>query len=170
MARKKKLNKRVVVFLVVGVVVIMVGGITLIIPRLPQDADALAERARQATAAKDYGAAEGAWSKAIAASNLPEHYCEAAKLQVEIANLPETPEAERIQRVRRALSMLQTALRRDPNHVEALRMLLDAYGPDAGEAFLREADRLLALVPDDHEIYFRRALAKANLAEALPGA
>ena len=169
MARKKKLNKRVVVFLVIVTVIVLAGAVVFVAPKMPQDPEALAARARAAANAKNYRVAEAAWGRAIRADPLAQYYCEAADLQIEIAGLPETPQADRVERLHRAHQMLQRAVLGDPGHVEAQRMLADFYEPGAGERYLKEADRLLALVPDDHETYFKCAVVKADLAGSLPG-
>lgn len=167
--RKKKLNKRVVVFVSIFAAVVLAAGIAFIWGKMPVDAEALAQRARQANEAENYRMAEVLWFRAIAADPLPDYSCEAAELQIKLAELPETTAAERSERLRRVHQMLETAIHADPSHVRAQRMLTEFYGPRAGETYLREAERLLALVPDDHETYYKCALTRAALASSLPG-
>ena len=71
MARRKKLNKRVVILLAVLAFVIVVGGVLWFIRRLPKDPVALDGRAQAAYEQGNYSAAAVAWQQAIGAAKDP---------------------------------------------------------------------------------------------------
>jgi len=167
MARRRKLNKRVVVFLIIVGVVMVVGGMGLVLKMLPADAALLADRARKLTAEGEYEKAELDWRKAIGASKNDPTYCyELAKLLIEMADQEGVPESKRRERRAQARGLLQMAMRGAPDFVEAQRLLTDM---SVGQTFLFESETLLQLVPDDHETYFNRAQIQSLLARDVPG-
>ncbi len=178
MAKRKKLNKRAVVLLIILGLIAVGGGIGVFLSRLPKDPRFYAERARGAMERGQYGDAERDYLTAINASEAsdPLYHYEMALLQMEIINnKPNLAEAERIDRYRKADALLRTALLRDPEYLVARKALTDFHwdlvvaGGGPGQTFIKEADALLELSPEDHETYYRRALAKARLTGAFPG-
>jgi Tfp pilus assembly protein PilF len=176
MAKRKKLNKRVVVFLVIFALIAFGGVLTFIFKNLPKDPQFYAELARNAMEEGDYSKAEKALAEAIDASHDPNYYYEMAVLQIEIIkNKPNLPAVERATRQGNCVQMLRTALRRDPKYLKAQQMLTDIHWDHAvlfkrWQQYVEEADKLIELAPTDHETYYRRAAAKAKMAEAVPGA
>ncbi|MDY6914242.1 MAG: tetratricopeptide repeat protein [Planctomycetota bacterium] len=175
MARRKKLNKRVVILLAVLAFVIAVGGVLFFIKRLPKDPVALDRRAQAAYEQGNYGAAATAWKQAIGAAKDPTaYYYKLGKLQLEWSTKPGSmTNTERSEKYTLGVNMLRIALRRDPGFVDAQRMLTEVYWSRAAAAgrwreFVDEADNLLRLMPKDDQTYYRRAIAKAQLSESLP--
>jgi len=85
---------------------------------------------------------------------------------------------QRHERGRAAVASLYKALNRDPEYVEAQEYLADIFWdsaiasrgqPQAWTDYVREADKLLELVPDDHRVFYRRGRAKAGLAQGMEG-
>jgi len=85
---------------------------------------------------------------------------------------------QRHERGRAAVASLYKALNRDPEYVEAQEYLANIFwesaiasrgNPQAWTDYVREADKLLELVPDDHKVYYRRGRAKAGLAQGMEG-
>jgi len=169
MAKRKKLNRRLVVFLIIVGVIVAAGIFGYILKKLPKDAGALANLARAAAKAGNHQAAETAWLKAITVEQKPEYYYQAAKEAMAIASQPGTTVAERSAKYGQVRDRLQVALRKDPTYVDAQRMLADLYGPAAGERYIVEATRLLKLVPNDDAVYHKRGLAEEMLAGTIGG-
>ena len=171
MAKQKKVNKRVVVLLVLmGMVVMAVVAGKLVKKIFPPNPDALAALARKATEDQRYGKAELLWRKAIKANPRQEFRYEFAELQVtilkEVANLPKTEVRERMKVAR---DQLQVALRQDPNFEKARISLAEMMWISRNWTdYIKQADKLLEIVPDDHEVYNRRGHAKSRLAETTP--
>ena len=177
MAKRKKLNKRVVIFLVIFGFVFAAFGIAMIIANLPKDPLIYAKRAREAEKRGEYSDAERNYGIAITASDSkdPLYFYEMAQLQVEILKQPNITQSEMIARHRKTIGLLRAAMRRDPKYVDAQRMLEDIYWAQGmayrqWQNYIVEADTLIKLVPDDHQTYMRRGVAKSQLAEAIPGA
>jgi len=180
MAKRKKLNKRVVVFLVIfGVILVGGGGIVLFSRVLPKDPNVYLERARKAKEAGNLVDAETAYNTAIEASEEkdPLLYFELAKLQLEMAEKPDIAESQRRLKLSQAVGALRTTLRRDPNYIDAQKLLTELlwkYSGGRWEDYIGEADRLIKLMadlklPPDDGTYFRRGIAKARMASAVPG-
>jgi len=172
MARRKKLNKRVVVFLVIVLLILAAGGGILLFRSLPKDPDALAERARTALKDKEYKVAERYFREAIGAEDRPVFFYELAKCLLDAASQPDVPEAKRSEKVRQAFSLLRQAMLRDPNYVDAQKLLVDLYTPGPKGPWLpyiQECDKLLSLIPDDHAAHFKRGMARAAMAQSVPG-
>ena len=177
MARRKRLNKRVVVLLVVLGVILMAGMAAFIIRKLPKNPVAYAAKGEAAFNAENYGQAERYYSVAINYSNdepeQPEYYYRLALvIQKQLTTNKTLAVSERREKLRRILAYLTQATLLDPEHVDAQRVLCDVYFSFAfaGEwkRYLEHADKLLKLVPDDHEIYYRRGVVKSELAKSLP--
>ena len=178
MAKRKKLNKRVVIFLVLAGAVVAAGGAALIFKNLPRDPEVYLRRARDAEAAKPPRLfdAEKDYLRAIDAASDPkaEYYYDLARIQLEIRKQPNIPQAERSARLGRAIDLYRTALRRDPQFRKAQESLTEVYWLMAvtggqWQAFITEADRMISMVPDDDQTYFKRAIAKSRMAETIPG-
>jgi tetratricopeptide (TPR) repeat protein len=187
MAKRKKLNKRVAILLgVIGAVVValvlamairMSGSGGLLNRLFPKDPVVLLKKAQDAAEAKDYTNADLAFSDAINAARnvdtgkLPEYYYQYAKFNYDWAmagtGLTMT---QRQERHHRSIQSLQKALGREPTFLKARQFLTDIYWnysvsqKKGWNEFIKEVDELIKLKGDDHQAYFRRALAKANLA------
>lgn len=185
MAKRKRLNLRLLLVLaaVVGIL-LMVGaygayrmGLHRKIIRInPIEAARKAEAAREKG---DYKAAEKQLQRAIIAAPTPkdkaDYYYQFARLQLDwlAARSAEMSDSERAGHSSRALLALQQGIVQDPTHLEAQRLLTEfmwAAGTHGNWlAFIKEADALLVLTPDDDKTTFTRALAWAELARAVPG-
>jgi len=167
------------------------GGQSIIDRLFPKDPKALIAEARNAlkteggkkknyvVAAKAFGEAIGA-ARSTNAPDIQKYYYEYGRMCHEWAmdaNAVLT-KTQRGERLHSAVSNLRRALNRDPKYVDAQRYLADIFWSLAlasrgrGQAwndYLKEADKLVVLVPDDHLVYYRRGLAKANLAQNMEG-
>ena len=93
MARRKKLNKRLVILLVALGVVVVAGGVTVFLKRLPKDPGALAAQAEAALAKKKYADAAKALGQAIEAtrdSDPSPYMYQLAKVKIEWAQAKQT--------------------------------------------------------------------------------
>ncbi|MGB2819876.1 MAG: tetratricopeptide repeat protein [Phycisphaerae bacterium] len=145
-----------------------------------------AEHPKNRSKRKDYEAASKALRDAIDAAravdfpDIQEYYYLFARMNYEWfldANVMLT-RTQRHERGRNAVASLRRALNRDPAYIEAQRYLAKIFWdvavgsrgrPEAWTDYVREADKLLELVPDDHEVYYQRGRAKAGLAQGMEG-
>lgn len=186
MAKRKRINVRLVVVLaIVGLVVVVAGlygayktGLYRKIIRINP-----VEAARKAEAAKDagdYKVAERQFIRAINATLVPkdkaDYYYRFARMQLDWLTTKHTEmnDTERAEHFGRGLAALRNAIVQDPAHVDAQRLLTELMW-NAGQQrdwmmFIKEADALLTLDPNDHKTTFMRALAWGDLARAVPGA
>jgi len=188
MAKRKKLNRNVVIALVaVGGLVLLVGaygGYRFRHRIFKKDPDACARLARADLAKGNYADADENFKdtmKWLYLSNRTEpaaaaYYYEYARFLLEWVQKrgTEMNEAQRRERSGVAINCLRTALLRDPNHVESQRALTEisleiARAGNKWMVFINEADRLLTLAPQDHMIFFLRANAWEEMAKAVPG-
>ncbi|HUS90796.1 MAG TPA: tetratricopeptide repeat protein [Phycisphaerae bacterium] len=192
MARRKKLNKRVAVLLgamgavVVALVLVLVlqkGG-SLLDRLFPRDPVELLKQAKAAQTAKKYEAAAKLYDEAIraarvtGAANMHEYFHEAARLSRDWALSSDSglTKTQRGELFRAAVSQLRLALNRKPDYVEAQKYLAEMYWEIAAVSqgkgwpeYVREADALLKLAPDDHQTWFRRGMAKASMSQSMEG-
>jgi tetratricopeptide (TPR) repeat protein len=176
MAKRRKLNKRVVIVLsVIGVLVILLGA-AAIYKLAPKDPLAFEEDGDEAMAKGDYDAATRGYGTAIHHAKgdtdlklrLYGKYADAFSKWLEQPGLSDTRRREMRAQVRKALS---DALLLVPDHVPYLERLCEFYwGADPRlripDEFLRRADALLKHKPDAHETHYRRGLilgAKARM-------
>ncbi len=181
MAKRRKLNKRLVILLLAFGAIIVIGGVAVILMRLPKDPDIAAERAEQAWEAGDLETAQRFLSEAIQATQKGDpspHMYQMARLQLEWSTAPNLTQTERQQHLRSAFNHLRGALRRNPEHIEAQELLAElhwtiARNPQANagayEDYVEQATNLLELDPDRPTTYFRRGLARAQLAQDIGG-
>lgn len=188
MAKRKRLNRNVVIVLVTA------GGLLLLLGaaaawglrhRIFRKDPAVCERlAKAAWERGEWDAADKAFGDAIRSiyvsgradpQTAPYYYDYARFLLEWIRNkAPDMTETQRRERFAKAMSCLRTALLRDPKHVEAQRMLADiswdmAQGSGRWVLYINEADRLLSLTPEDHRTFFKRARAWEQIAKDVPG-
>lgn len=188
MAKRKKLNKRVAILLacmgalVIALVVTMLfsRGEGLLNRLFPQDPTALMEKARQHLKAGRYVEADKAFGLAIQAGasskspKLPAMYMEVSKFNYDWAQegngLSQTQRGERFNG---SIGLAKKALLVDSKYVPAQEFLADVFwtynvtrrGRDGSNwnSFIKEADALIKLKPDDAEAYFRRGSAKGEM-------
>jgi len=182
MAKRKKLNKRVVIFLIVLGGIFAVGVLAVIISRLPKDPTALAAKAQAALDDGNYAAAVknymGAAKEAERAGHplAPEYYYELARTCIDWAlKDPELTLSARREKYAMGRNALETSLRLDPTYVDAQKYLCELMWSEAASTgrwreYVEQADKLLKLAPNDDLTYFRRAQAKGQLAQTLGGA
>lgn len=175
MARQKKLNKRVVLLLVVFGVVLLAFGGAIVIPRLPKDPKVCEKLGDELMAKRDFPGAESAYNDAIRSAGTgiasTPYLFKKARLELQWAttavNLTDT---DRAGRLTQTVNLLRNVLRKDAKHIDAQRLLCDMFWqprdffrrPAEAEAFISEADKLIALDDQDHQAYFRRAVAKSQ--------
>ena len=184
--RKKKLNKRVAILLgSIGALVIALVGVTVfsssVMNKLfPKDPATLMEQANKAAEEGDRKAADKAFNMALGyaadqrSPKMPEYYVEAAKFNqkwaIEGTGLTET---QRRERFRKAIALARKALLLDATYAPAQEFLADTFwdlnvgsrtqqGRD-WNAYIKEADALIKLKPDDSQAYYRRAVARAEM-------
>lgn len=184
MAKRKKLNKRVVVFLSIFSVVLVTLVVAFVIGKLPKDPQLYyergkAERARAQTLPPElqreaYEKAAKNLAVAIEQSGESDvtYLYEMVQLQLDVLKL-RLPEAEQMDRLRMVFNLLRTAMRRDPQFVDGQQLLTDltwemTVQSRRWEDFITECDRLIELDPDNHQAYMRRGLAKGQMARSLP--
>ena len=184
--KRKKLNTRVVIVLgCIGALVIALG-VTMSfssnwLNRLfPKDASVLMEQGRKFLKEGDRRKADDAFRTALAAGasarspHMAEFYTEISKFNHDWAldgnGLTKTQRQERFSA---SIALAHKALLTDAKYVPAQQFLADVFwnynmGFRGGQgqdwnAFIKEADALIKLKPDDAETLFRRATAKAEL-------
>ncbi|MFP4105774.1 MAG: tetratricopeptide repeat protein [Phycisphaerae bacterium] len=171
MARRKKFNKKVAVFLGILGAVIVVGGIIFGLNQLPKDANALLLQAREARQAGEWDEAEILYAKAIKeAENADrdvyprhEYYLEAAKFYDERSREQENlSELKKGKQIRNALGLARTATRSEPDHLEAREFLCELMWRYDRRNYVEDAARLLELDADRAETWYRMGLVKAG--------
>jgi len=177
MAKRKRLNKRLVVLLSAFGVVLCALIVLMIFWFLPEDPKVYAQKGDVAFETGEYATAERAYLKAIkyakGRKELPDYYYKMAKLQLEWRKSPELTETARGDKLGVAINALKQALLTAPGHPEAQRLLCELYWPagrrgrERWAAYIKQADKLLALAPDDHVTYFRRAIANAAIYDSM---
>ena len=182
MAKRKKLNKRVVMLLVAFGVVVAAGVVVLGLRMLPKNPEASAragdklfEEGKAALEKGDFKLAvqrfESAGKKYQEAINgdkvNPDYPYKMAELQWQWSVVPSISEAMRGAHAKVAYDRVAEALSREPEHVPSLRLNCEiSWRREGADKFIQEASRLLSRADDDCETYHRRALAKISL---IPG-
>ncbi|GEM_PF-1963158 len=186
--KRKKLNKRVAIVLgCIGALVIALG-VTMALTgnwlnRLfPKDPSALMEQGRKFVKEGDRREADKAF-KAAASAGVSSKSPQMASLYTEISKFDYDwamdgnglTETQRRERFGASIALARKALLMDARYVPAQQFLSEVYwnlntrsrsgqGQD-WNAFIKEADALIKLQPDDAEAYFRRGSAKAELVD-----
>jgi tetratricopeptide (TPR) repeat protein len=186
--KRKKLNRRVAILLgCIGALVIALG-VTMVfrgglLNRLfPKDVSVLMEQGRKCLKEDDREEADKAFRAALAAGasakspQMAEFYTEVSKFDYDWALAGKgLTETQRRERFGASIALARKALLMDARHVPAQQFLAEVYwnlntrsrggqGQDWG-AFIKEADALIKLQPDEAEAYFRRGTAKAELVD-----
>ncbi|MFB3890886.1 MAG: tetratricopeptide repeat protein [Phycisphaerae bacterium] len=187
------MNKRVVALLAIVGAAVIILAVILFINRLPKDINAIqriVQRGDDAMAKNDLPEAEKAYAIAIGeagksggkemADLAASCRIKWAKVQFEWIKSPMVPPSERMERYRKAKDSLGAAMRLDPKAIEAQRLLTDvtwsqeilpmfqlANAP--WDSYRKEAQRLLALEPRNHVVWYRLALADSRIAEIQQG-
>lgn len=180
MAKRTRINKRLVIILstAVGVLLLGVGfGLWRFRHRIfPKDPVAYAESGMAAFESGDYQTAIEDLGTAIKASKGKNatYYYDLGRVHLAwvrkdgLLKEPKLTESRRRELFFNGLSVLKRAREVDPNYVDPQRMLYEEYWiwrPAGWEArFITEADGLIRLVPDDHLAYFRLGLVRERLA------
>ncbi len=185
MAKRKKLNVRLIAVLSVILFILMIVGAyggykrgwhRKIIRIDPVEA---VRKAEVAKAKGEYRAAERQLGRAISGSRNPTEKADnlylMARLQLDWLTDPnqELNDAQRTDGYRKAVQSLQQAIIQDYTHLDSQRLLTELMWGVGIQgnwmAFIKEADALLALTPEDDRTTFMRALAWSDLARAVPG-
>ena len=196
MARKKRINKRVLL-IIVGLVLLAGLGTGWHFRRriwhpvrdhfFPKDAATIEKRADEAyeageyrKAARRYGEATYWYQKAGKLSSQDGAEFKLARSQLYAGlRLPNLTNTERTEHYHAAIARLRKLLRRSPKYAEPQRLLCDIRWGEASrntkagaghwERCVEQYTRLLAIEPNDHQGYFRRGYANARLAEDRKG-
>ena len=184
--KRRKLNKRVAIVLgCIGALVIALGVTTALtgnwLDRLfPKDPFAMMEQARKFVKEGNRQKADGAFKSAATAGasakspKMASFYTEISKFNYDWAmdgnGLTET---QRRDRFGQSIALARKAMLMDAKYLPAQQFLADVYwnlnvhsGSGQGQdwnAFIKEADALIKLQPNDAETYFRRGSAKGEL-------
>lgn len=174
MARRRQLNKRFVVLLAsVGTLLVLLA-VTAIIALQPLDPDKLAQRAKKQLEEGKYAEAVHNYLLAAQESHKPEYYLALGDARRQWRrndhSLGQTQQSKLFFEARAAF---REAVRWKRDYVEAQRKLTEMefeLGRIRGnwQEYITEVNKLLQLVPDDHEVLFMRARAKAQMAETRP--
>ncbi|MFW6132816.1 MAG: hypothetical protein ACOC8F_02890, partial [Planctomycetota bacterium] len=186
MARRKRLNKRLILLLGAFGGILVAGVLVLVLGGLPADAAAAAAEGIKAYEAAQASIEQGEYEKAKsqlvkalksykraadADEDNADYMYQLAVIRRALAEripAPTMTQTERQEYGGRYESALRKALRRDPNHREARAALVElawmrARNSDTGWAeFVTEAGKLLEL-QQDAETYFRRGYAHRRL-------
>jgi len=173
MAKKKRLNKRVVILLATLGVVVALLVITALILSRPEDPVWNAERGAEALRKGEFREAIRYYGIAARAAPEPDK----PKYLLSLANAKLTfrekgaslSQAERMNLFGGSYDDLLEALRYDPRNIAAQRRLTEldfmiARGRHDWERYISSADKLLEM-EEDENVLFQRAMAKARLAE-----
>ncbi len=181
MAKKKRLNTKMIIILASVGAVILVGGVGFAIWRQPKDPKVYASKA--AAFLKEGKYEPAAYNYHVAADvskddapEKPGYYLSWAKVLLEWREKDKTlGKSARDKNFSDALGALQRAMLFNPKFIEAQRLLTkwkyrmysNPRNPDYKEC-IATTNRLLALVPDDHKVLYQRALVYMRLAKEDP--
>ena len=180
MAKRKRLNRRVVLVISVFGVLLVAGLVYVYIANLPQAPEQYIQKANEALAKdpKDYEAANRALFKAIkAGGDRPnvEHYFKLAELCFDrVENDLGLSQSEKESFYGQGFDLLRNkALVQDPTFNKARRLLashmwfhaLRAQNWGLWKDYIAEVDRILKIDKDDAELYYQRGYAKTQLAK-----
>lgn len=184
MAKKKKLNKQVVILLSLVGVVVLIGIAGAVVLSMPKDVAGLMAKGDQAysqvktdqaNAEKHYADADGFYSQAITAASkadkaTPEMYNKLAEMLLEWIDLPTLTQSDKAQKYARARDYYRRALlikRTDLKSQQRLAEMIwsEALSQNRWMDYIKEADSLIALDPTDHKAFFRRAICNAQMAK-----
>lgn len=177
MAKRKKLNTRVVVLLSVFGVLILALAVAAVIRYMPRDPEAYYDRGMAAFENGEYDSGQRFLSEAIRQSKRqgqekPEYYYQLARLQREWAEeKTELSGVRRRELVGHSYANLDTALQADSSYMPAHRMLCELSWESAratggtGRHWDEFIDRINALIeqePDNPDSFYKRAVAKSH--------
>lgn len=196
MARKKRINKRVLL-IIVGLVLLAGMGASWHFRRqvwhpirdylFPKDAaviekqgDTAYEAGEYVKALTKYRHATYWYQQAGKLSSQDRAEFKAARARLYVAwRSPNLTDTERREHYGMAIATLRKLLRRSPKYAEPQRLLCDIAWSEAlrstragaghWERCVQENTALLAIEPNDHQSYFRRGYANVRLAEARKG-
>lgn len=175
MAKRKKLNKKVVVLLAVAGFAVLSLAVAYVFTKLPKDVEAIEARGDAASKEKKYADAAKAYGDAIAISPTADRYVKYAQVKNAWRMSPGLSQTERDKHWQDALGSLDKAILKDPKHEPALRAQMEMYWEigqeraDSQKRFIESATRLLELKPDDAETYYRRGSLRRKIAALMPG-
>lgn len=180
MAKKKRLNKRVVVFLSILGLCVVTGAVAYGVMRLPKDVSKLLATAKEERANGHYDKAEIAYQQAISATKdaaAADSLYDLASMYEEWLGSTTMTKQEFAQKISRRDNALQTALRMNPQHFNAQKMTTTIAwsmawkyrDPQLWENYIKISTAMLAIDPQNHLVMFRRGLANAEMAKSLRG-
>ncbi len=177
MAKKKRLNKKVIIILASIGVVLIVGVAGVLIWKQPKNPDVYASRAAEfmkkgeySSAVRNYGLAANVAKKTD--PQKPKYLLSLAEVLLEWNRKDKSlSDSAKSKHFHEARAALQKAMRFDPKFIKARRrltdleyaMFLNPRRPDYKEG-IASVSKLLDLVPDDHEVLYKRARVYVYLA------
>lgn len=177
MAKKKKLNKQVVILLSLLGVVILVGIAGAVVLKMPKDVAALMAKGDAEYQNKNYKEADRFYSEAIGAARkanqlTPEMLNKQADMLTEWSKAPVLTQTELREKIIRIRDNYRKALLINPGDLKSQQRLAEwswQYDAPAKSwmAYIKEADALLKLDSKDHKTYFRRAVANGEMAKTM---
>ncbi len=182
--RRKRLNKRIIVLLIILGVLIAVGATAFVVIRSPRDPSLYVRRGEEALKAGNYKEALKAYSTAYNIDASPKYNYRMAGILWRWANDPnlQLTDTEAREHVGGALQQLRRALRSDSGYTDARRFLCDVMWAlitdnqwrerrigASYEEFVENAQKLLEDVPDDHQMQYRCGVILTRLAHTLGG-
>ncbi|HAU36822.1 MAG TPA: hypothetical protein DCX07_03785, partial [Phycisphaerales bacterium] len=180
MAKRKRLNKRVLALLISLGIILILGGVGVVLRFLPKDPAAYAQKGEEALAKGEWKKAEDMFKTARNASTEAKYSQRLARFLLDrIGKDPSLTPAERRDRHRGAIGLLKEATMRDPTATDAQELLCDIYwsallgSSGEGQEYLLdqlidETTSLLKLKPEDDQTYARRAVCYARKARTVP--
>jgi len=180
MAKRKRLNKRVLALLISLGIILILGGVGVVLRFLPKDPAAYAQKGEEALAKGEWKKAEDMFKIARNASTEAKYSQRLARFLLDrIGKDPSLTPAERRDRHRGAIGLLKEATMRDPTATDAQELLCDIYwgallgSSGEGQEYLLdqlvdETTSLLKLKPEDDQTYARRAVCYARKARTVP--
>ncbi|MHC4982484.1 MAG: tetratricopeptide repeat protein [Planctomycetota bacterium] len=185
MAKRKRLNKRVVILLAAFGLLLVCAVIVWGLSRLPKDPVASAragdkafeagkealDKGDERTARAKFEQAIKHYAAAVAADKRETDYpYTLANVHWHMLRIADLSTREKSDHLRKANSNLDVALQRQPDHIPSMKLVCDIRWAGRKHAPLRYINAADALLKreDDHLNFFRRALAKTDMIASKP--
>lgn len=171
MAKRKKINQRILILLIV-MGVLTVGGVTaFFISRMEEDVSTLITYAEKASKNGNHEEAAKRYAQAARRKGgKPEHWLLCARENLKLYEDGSLSVTKRREKRGAAVKALQNALRKDPKYLEAQELVCEMrWSARRWADFIEEANKLIKISPEDnpenHLYYYRRGSALAIQAE-----
>ncbi len=174
MAKRKKINRRVLILLIVLGVLVVAGGAAFFISRMEPDVNTLVGNAKEFSDKGNHEEAAMRYARAAKMSGKPEYWYLCAQENLKLFEDASLSDTKRMEKRRDAYTAIQNALRENPKYVEAQELLCEMdWSINNWADFLKNVDRLIEISPEDnpknHLYYYRRGFARAYQAKNVRG-